>query len=319
VHPNDHPNEQQHVISFYQGMQFLKPLIYVGLGLAFGLVIIGGKSEQKMLRGSSYSSVHMKNMADTPYIHIDINFPADPNNLGSQQSNEFMPTVHVGSPMMEGENVDVPVPVDVNLYPLQEINQKMPEEVQVATFDTPIAEVSPGEMGAASLEQIGTTIPNPQQQDLIAPIMQQDTNAIPQVANQPMGYEPMQQDPNEIPQVANKPVGYVPMQQDWAASIMQQDTNAIPQVANQPMGYVPMQQDTNAIPQVPNKPMAYVPMQQDWAASIMQQDTNAIPQVAGAVQDANQIQETPMMQDAYGNPQNSTEAESDPSSLETEN
>ena len=307
THADVHPNGQQQASSLSQLIQFLKPLTYIGLGLAFGLVIIGGKNEEKMLRGSSYSSVHKKNMADTPSIHIDhidINFPADPNNLGSQQNNEFMKTVSVGSPMMEGTGANVDVPVDVNVYP------------------PPMAEVAPDQMEAASLEQMGNTIPHPEQQQWTASTMgtapkqkQEDANGYPQVNNQISA--PIQ-DTNGHPPV--------PMEAAPIPNTNQvQDTFGNPQTSDQiPMEAIAAKLQTMLAQlqqqqQHQDKSKGYVPMHQDWAASIMQQDTNAIPQVAGAAQDTSQIQETPMMQDADGNPQNSTEAESDPSSLETEN
>jgi len=63
--------------TFIRLIECLKPFTYLGIGMALGLVILNSGSEEKLLRGSSFNSVQMKNMStyEPPRIHIDINFP----------------------------------------------------------------------------------------------------------------------------------------------------------------------------------------------------------------------------------------------------
>ncbi len=91
--------------NFLQLIQCLKPISYATMGLLFCFALLNGRSQENSIRGSSLTSVHVKNGTSVPYIHIDINFDQN-TDIG-----ENLPTVAVARPGF-GESTNVPVHVN---------------------------------------------------------------------------------------------------------------------------------------------------------------------------------------------------------------
>ena len=80
--------------TFIRLIECLKPFTYLGIGMLLGLVILNSGNEEKLLRGSSFNSVQMKNMTayESPRIHIDINFP---DHQSEQILGGSLPNIHL--------------------------------------------------------------------------------------------------------------------------------------------------------------------------------------------------------------------------------
>ena len=289
-----------------QIIQYLKPLSYVALGFVFCSAILNGHSQENSIRGSSLTSVHMKNVSDIPYIHVDINFPDQ--NAGKMMEGN-LPTVDVTRPGL-GESTNVPVNVNANM------NESSPEDYQENVADGLMAAVdSSMAEGGGQMQEFGATP------------AQQDANRNPIVTSpDPMAAAPMGQYSNGNSLMTMNGATEITSTQQDATSMANQiragnvltDENGNAVMSNQvSMGVAPMQTSS----QVPMSTTGATTMQdpnQMQSPPMMMQGQDMQPgTTTPAMQDPSQMQSPPMMmQGQEMQPVTTTPAMQDPSQVQ---